>query len=658
MQKAASARPSRSNSPTVTKRQSPSPWKVRALQLDLARHMESLPFIKDYTEAAANNGYNMLVLYLEGRVRTKTFPFRPETETYSLAQMAEIVAHAGKLGLEVTPVIATLGHCENFLACPELHHLSEARHGRVRFGKAGGSGSVMCPSLKETGAFFAGYLSELAQVFTGPHFHAGLDEAFDLGFCELCRPRWEREGLGALFIGHLRMIHATLAKLGKRMWIWDDMFELFPERLAEVPRDVVMCHWNYDHVIRPEGSQAHFVNRFRMDWLKEYERLGLDAVVCPWDRYPANVKAITAYARQHKVLGGIETQWEISPRLFPPAQPTLTAFAGLLWTSAGFDNEVAWRDAVAKTLGDISPAHSRAIAAILEPGLHYPAASMNEYRSGLPTAIELNRQSALKLALDVMALVPTSANAAPHLRFIEWGARMELLHWDLRALVPAVLEPRRPAEEAARLKQRVEAADKTLAELKSQWHSLSKPLDLDEMPQDASLPARWFGCGAVIDELRKRLAAVPSRKDWLLILRLHLQEFFSAPYLKVQVICGDSTQTLFEGGHKHDELLASVMGGTYDLQLAFSSSTSPEKVLLTGGGYGGQGVTFLELRNPGTVLKPRALSRVAGPVERPQALLRDDSMVTLLGNPDTLAQMHYPELARHHGIVEVTLAES
>jgi len=634
----------------------PAPWRIRALQLDLARHMETIRFIKEYAESAAGNGYNMLVLYLEGRVRTKTFPFRPEDKSYTLEQMSEVVAHAKRLGLEIMPVVSMLGHCEQFLACEELRHLSETRHGHARFGKPSGGGSVVCPSLRETVEFFSGYLTELAEVVTGDNFHAGMDEAWDLGFCELCRPRWERDGLGVLLSEHLRAIHGIVARLGKRMWMWDDMFELFPDRLADIPRDIVMCHWNYDEVIRAEGCQAHFVNRFRMDWLKVYERFGIDAVVCPCEGNLANVKAMTEYGRRHKVLGGLNTQWEVSPRLFPPARRTLVAFTGLLWDLAGFDPEAAWREALSRTLGEVSPQTSRAAWALLERPLRYPAPSLDAYRSGFPTPIEEDRRTTVALALDLIELALGRDAASAELRFIGWGARMELLHWELRALVPAVLDPRRTATDTVLLTKRAQAAVVSLDSLQSQWGSFTDTFRLNEMPQDAKLPARWFGCRTVLADLLGRLSRVPTHEDWLLILRLHLQDFYSAPYLKIQVFSDDCGRTLFEGSHKLDEIIGPVMGGSYDLQLAFSSATPPRKVRLEGGGYGGQGVAFLELRNPDIVLKPSALARVTGPVERAHALLRDDSSVTLLGNADILAQMHDPERFGAHGSVEVTVA--
>ena len=136
--------------------------------------------------------------------------------------------------------------------------LAEEREGRTRFG---GGLTTFCPAQPETYAFLRAYLGDLAQVFTAPHLHIGGDEAWNLGFCARCRAQWAQHGLGSLFTAHLQHMADICRTLGKRMWIWDDLYELFPEELARAPHDMVMCHWNYDSDISPVGSQAHFVNR-------------------------------------------------------------------------------------------------------------------------------------------------------------------------------------------------------------------------------------------------------------------------------------------------------------------------------------------------------------------------------------------------------------
>ena len=74
-------------------------FKIRAVQLDLARQMETTDFICRFIDFIAAQGYNTLFLYLEWRVRTRTFDIGSE-QGYSAAEMTAIIEYAGQLKLE------------------------------------------------------------------------------------------------------------------------------------------------------------------------------------------------------------------------------------------------------------------------------------------------------------------------------------------------------------------------------------------------------------------------------------------------------------------------------------------------------------------------------------------------------------------------------
>ncbi|MDD5708577.1 MAG: family 20 glycosylhydrolase, partial [Kiritimatiellae bacterium] len=310
------------------------PWKIRAVQLDLARQMETVDFVLRYTDAIAQAGFNTLVLYLEGRIRTPGFPYRPAAESYTPAQMTKVVEHAATRGIEVVPAVSVLGHAEQFVTCPEMREYSEERDGRTRFGNPDAV-HTFCLSQTATRAFLEGYLAEIAAIFPARHLHLGCDEAWNYGFCRVCEARRREIGFGGLFTEFITWAAGVSRRLGKRMWMWDDLYEFFPEELDRAPRDVVMCHWNYDGCIHPEGSQAHFRNRYRRDWLGDYARLGLDALVCPWSG-ESNVRSLTEYARRYPVLGGLATQWEMSNVFHGTSYPSIMGI-GKLWNSPAYE---------------------------------------------------------------------------------------------------------------------------------------------------------------------------------------------------------------------------------------------------------------------------------------------------------------------------------
>ena len=633
------------------------PWAFRGLQLDLARHMETVDYICRHADEAARGGFNTLVLYLEGRVRTDSFPHRPAVDSYTLDDMARVVRHASGLGLEVIPVIATLGHCEQFLACAPLRPLGESRDGRGRFAAPTGGGNVICPSQEATYEFFARYLGELAQVFTGPHLHVGLDEAWDLGYCNTCRDRWERNGLAPLFMNHLLRLHRLLGGLGKRLWMWDDFFELFPDQVAAIPKDIVLCHWAYDEVIDPEGPRAHFVNQSRTNWLALYEKHGLDAVACPWDRYPRNIESLTNYARRHRVLGGLLTEWEGSPR-FNPGQPAVAAFAGALWSGSTFEPGAAWSAALRRLL----PGASRAMQDSVRDWLRViprPAASgLDSFLGGQPAQGE-----ALALAVGRMTRESIRAgrdrvrpSARPALAAVEWGVEADLLLGEMRDLAVAALSPRRPAADEPGLKRRLKAWQRNYrALLRRRAAAFSFPAAYAH-PDDRRAETMWRSLPEKLKPVEAALKRRPGPRDWLLILRLFLQDYFGAERLRVTVLTQGRRQVVKEGCLKPAALIPGRTGGHYDLYVPFAGSGRPDGVELEAWGYGGQGIAFLELQNPTITLKPGGIRRVAGPVRAPEALLKDDSSVTLLGHADILAEMHQPQLAEQRAILELTLS--
>ena len=304
---------------------------VRAVQLDLARQQESIVFIKQFCDFIADNGFNTLVLYLEGRIRTDSFPYPAENESYSLDEMKNVVEYAAAHGIDIIPVVSTLGHAEQFLQYKGITHLAELRDGDDgRFFNSRAK-HMFCPSLSETYKFLDEYFTELAAVFPSQYFHVGCDESWDIGCCKLCRQRLNAgETQSDIFAAHMIASHEIISgKLGKRMLMWDDMFEQYPEALDILPRDIVMCNWNYS--IAPDLPVGHFNNGRRLDPFKLYNSKGFDYIFSTGSSLP-NIELFTRYAQGYKPLGGLVTIWELKTAFIYRRLPAI-AFAGQLWTT-------------------------------------------------------------------------------------------------------------------------------------------------------------------------------------------------------------------------------------------------------------------------------------------------------------------------------------
>ena len=139
----------------------------RVVQIDLARQIETVETVCRFMDVAAKAGMNAILMYLEDRVKTATYPYASDEESYSPAQVREMVAYGEKLGLELIPVVSPIGHTERFLAHPELKHLAELRGGIAgMFTQAGAAvHRDTCPNLPETKEFFKNYITEVAALF-------------------------------------------------------------------------------------------------------------------------------------------------------------------------------------------------------------------------------------------------------------------------------------------------------------------------------------------------------------------------------------------------------------------------------------------------------------------------------------------------------------
>ncbi|MCM8768092.1 MAG: family 20 glycosylhydrolase, partial [Candidatus Omnitrophica bacterium] len=164
-------------------------FRLRSVQLDLARQKETPEFIRNFISFAAESNYNAVLLYLGGRVRTTNFPYPLAKDSYSAGEMREIVEYASGKNIDIIPATQTLAHAEHFLSFPELQPLSELRATNLqgRWDTPARYHDTFCPSSQKTRQFLEDYLGELTAIFPSLFMHVGLDEAWHIGICSLCQ---------------------------------------------------------------------------------------------------------------------------------------------------------------------------------------------------------------------------------------------------------------------------------------------------------------------------------------------------------------------------------------------------------------------------------------------------------------------------------------
>lgn len=308
---------------------------MRAVMLDLGRQKETLAELYRFFDHAQSYGYNTVLLSLEDRIRTKSYPYPDAAESYSEDEVRQMVTEAKARGLELIPIVSNFAHAERFLAHKELSHMAELRDEDGFYSKE--IKVTACPLLPASQAFFDTYMREVAALFPSEYFCAGLDEDYDIGSCELCSAyAKEHGGAGALFLAHVKRTADVVRSFGKKMMMWDDMFGFYPEILPDVPRDIIMLSWNYYYIER--FPRASFGNNRQTDVFRRYDALGFQYLAGVWSYFPNNVDSYTRYAEAYNCMGMLNTTWQMSAETLDYIYPHV-AYTGKLWSEGAYRDD-------------------------------------------------------------------------------------------------------------------------------------------------------------------------------------------------------------------------------------------------------------------------------------------------------------------------------
>jgi hypothetical protein len=606
---------------------------IRAAQLDLARQKETPEFIERFIDFISAHNFNTLGLYLEASVRTPSFPYADKNKSYSADDMRRIVDYAAKRNIDVIPVVSTLGHAELFLRHPQFAHLGELHEGvSGRF--YGKHQSVFCPSLPETLVFLEQYLTEICEIFPSPYFHAGCDEVWDVGYCSLCRQRLaDGESRADIYIGHLLESHKIISgKLGRRMIIWDDMFELYPDVLEKLPRDVVLANWQYQsNVDKPCG---HFNNRAKTDSLAIYTKLGFDSLFCPIDENPPGISSFTRYAAERQPLGAWLTAWEKSNSFMFQHLPSY-AYAGKLWNGGNEDDPMKnFAETLAEVFGVSDPLFLHTMTACYFAHMRFRPPSLH----ACPTIGEhggnLERQGVIAIALDVLPQFLSGINPQSQDMLEEMLLCLKSLNikQQMQALVPRFFEHQSGTFENAVLPQLINEIKDLQTQHELMWRSSRPDLPCDHLAAEYRKTIEYL----------EQLPADCANHGFIKI-HFMLPDQHSSQKTVISIRYTDSTQW----HHVADGVFKDLTDSDcfYSRLFHIDADRTPEALKIETRGYGGQGFTWFEAHNSQGRFIPAAITSSSGQISDPVNMLSDDWRWAFAGFRDTARSFLHPELA-------------
>lgn len=594
-------------------------FEIRAVQLDLARQMESIDFIKEFIDFAVNSGFNAIFLYLEGRIKTTAFPFPPANQSYTPEQMREIAGYAAQRNIDVIPAIQTLAHAELFLQYKAMQSMSELRDtgGAGRWSGICSTPNSFCPSSEETKSFQEHYLTELAEIFPSRYFSTGLDEAWHIGICELCRRH--SGGQGGIFADHIKWLHAVITgKLGRKMLIWDDMFQHYPEVLELIPKDIILCVWHYDAVMH--FPRWHFGTRERIDKLNLYAKHGFESIICPADYTLRNTTSFTRYAGRRPCAGGLLTIWEKSDCFYYESFPVI-AYAGYLWQ--GMNCEEAFSAAALKIFECSHPVFLAALKTVKEINIGYwrrdtdPENFLRGNFGEEEYIIKSLTRSLTSIFLDFLEKIPSVQG-----RLVLENILLRLEYGDIytrgREVIPEFFDPLETpsAETRQRLEALVAAYRRHYSKMCSFWEKVRPGIPHSSLD-------------AFFDTAIKNFASLADKPaEGLLTLRLFDRGVTQDSEVMIKFEDSSDWQSIFQ-----TRLTPYYNNNYHERSFAVPADQIPVAIRFESWGYGTQGISFLEINNFKGRFIPDKIAEITGRVASPEHILFDDINYAELGEP-------------------------
>ena len=629
---------------------------IKAVQLDLARQIETVEFVKEFSRRVAAAGYNTIFFYIEDRIRTETYPWISPEESYTVTQVKEMVDEAISYGLDVIPVLSPFGHVDRFLRHHEMMKYAEIKDGtRGRFSD---QPSMFCPEDPAVQAWVEKYITEVAALFPGENFHFGFDEMDDLGFCPRCRELKREVGLAGLHLRGIEWAHRLARKLGKRMWIWTDFFSFFPEDFAKLPRDVIVCVGSYCPDMDRNGIRNNFGGRERCDLAAFAHDLGLEVVTIPWYNVE-NIRAIRDYSAKNSVEGQLFTQWELYDEFHGWHFPRVLAVAELWGRETSVVNDT-WINAGVKAAFPSADARLRgAVAAVLaeenfwfDPPVYsdcadrsYPRAKILAWR----TLLDILRAAPSHPGVGEVPVHPLSEEGL--LDDLATRVEMSILCAEARNMGGRLVFPDRTAAETHVVKRLVADGERRWNELVARRLAQWKAWRPGPLTQEIKSLHASYG------EFARAIGAVPDQAqqtEWLLETEVLMTDVYGIPYWKVEGRFGDEWRELASGAWKPR------VGDDPHLvkKHVLSLDEPPSTLRIVHHGYGAGFLNHVSMRNRSRRIVPVRVLATHGNVRDVECLTSDDYRPARFGDPDCTAAMLDPELAKQEASVELQMGNA
>lgn len=302
--------------------------KRRGFMLDISRaRVPKLKEILRIIDVLAELKYNELQLYLENHAfEYSAYPeYSKDIEGLTPFEVMKIVEYCNERYIDVVPNQNSFGHMYSWVQKPELRELELSP----------GDFSVN-PLDPRSIDLLNNIYDSLLPCFTSDFFNVGCDEVGELENSEKVKEAREKYGVAAVYVNHLLKLHEMLCQRGKRMLFWADIIFNHPDKISELPKDMIPLVWGYE-------AETDFDSPG-----KTLKKTGLDFYFCPgtasWaavlgdnEKARQNIYNAAKFCKKHGGTGVLLTDWGDAGH----CQPFIVSYmavafcAGVCWNLRG-----------------------------------------------------------------------------------------------------------------------------------------------------------------------------------------------------------------------------------------------------------------------------------------------------------------------------------
>lgn len=271
----------------------------RAFQDDLTRGPSTkLSELKRDVARGASLKLNLFTYYMESQFAFANHPqIGPEDGSLHPDELTALVEHGRPLGVEILGNQQSFAHMHRILALPEYAHLKEDHR-------------TLSPVHEGTYQLLDDLYSEVLPLLPFEMFNVCCDETWGLGVTGPSKELAAEIGPGGVYVRHIQRVHELVhGKYGKRMMMWGDIILEHPDKLDQIPPDVIMLTWGYD-------ARESFE-----DQIVPFAESGFEFFVCPgvnnWSRVlpdfrrtVTNIQHFVRDGAKHGAVGMLNTSWD------------------------------------------------------------------------------------------------------------------------------------------------------------------------------------------------------------------------------------------------------------------------------------------------------------------------------------------------------------